>query len=221
LRRPTMVRKVVCGVDEAGRGCVVGPLVIAAVAVEKPYVAKLRELGVADSKTLTARRRRELYEAILERFKSRYVVVEPWDVDRSLRVRGGPGLNSLEYRYIAKLVDTLKPSEVLVDSPDRNTRRAGEEILKHLKTRVQLRCMVHADRKSPVVAAASIVAKVVRDNRVEELRKFYGDFGSGYPSDPKTRSWLRARLDGERLPLHVRRGWKTLEKLVQTRIDDF
>ncbi len=221
MRRPTMARTVVCGVDEAGRGCVVGPLVIAAVAVEKPFVAKLRELGVADSKTLTARRRRELYEAILEGLRSRYVVVEPWDVDRSLRVRGGPGLNSLEYRHIAKLVDALRPSEVYVDSPDRNTRRAREEILKHLKTCVRLHCMIHADRKFPVVAAASIVAKVVRDSRVEELKKILGDFGSGYPSDPKTRSWLRARLDGETLPLHVRHGWKTLEKLVQTRIDDF
>lgn len=221
MRRPTMVRRIVCGVDEAGRGCVVGPLVISAVAVEKQDVVRLRELGVADSKTLTARRRRELYEAILAEFKTKFVVIEPWDVDRSLRGLNGPGLNSLEYLNIAKLVNVLRPSEVFVDSPDRNTRRAREMILMHLKNPVKLCCMIHADRKKPVVAAASIVAKVVRDMRVEELRKVYGDFGSGYPSDPKTRRWLRAKLENRTLPPYVRRGWKTLERLVQTRIDDF
>jgi ribonuclease HII len=66
-----------------------------------------------------------------------------------------------------------------------------------------------ADRNYPVVSAASIIAKVERDHTIEELKCNYGDFGSGYMSDPKTKNFLYtlARKRGE-YPDFVRRSWK-------------
>ncbi|MEM4164109.1 MAG: ribonuclease HII [Candidatus Caldarchaeum sp.] len=210
-----------CGVDEAGRGSVLGPLVISAVLASPPQARSLRSLGVADSKTLTPLRRFELYQKLSEMLVFKTVVLEPWSVDSSLRVNGGEGLNTLEYRWIARLVDALKPDRVFVDSPDRNVAKARRKILSYVKHRAEIRCMVKGDRRNVLVAAASIIAKVERDRHVKRLRELYGDFGSGYPSDPRTRRWLADKLSGNNLPAQVRRGWKTLERLKQSRLDDF
>ncbi|MEM4189233.1 MAG: ribonuclease HII [Candidatus Caldarchaeum sp.] len=210
-----------CGVDEAGRGSVLGPLVISAVLASPRQVKSLKSLGVADSKTLTPRKRLELYGRLAEMLVFKTVVLEPAAVDSSLRVSGGEGLNSLEYKWIAWLIDVLKPDKAFIDSPDRNVGKARRKILSCLKHRAEIRCMVKGDRRNVLVAAASIIAKVERDMCVNKLKEVYGDFGSGYPSDPKTRRWLLDRLSENNMPSYVRKGWKTLALLKQSRLDDF
>ena len=72
----------------------------------------------------------------------------------------------------------------------------------------------YADETYPLVSAASIMAKVRRDSEIQKLKDIYGDFGSGYPSDPRTRDFLRRLLSGgEEVPPIVRRTWKTLQRL--------
>ncbi|MDW8359982.1 MAG: ribonuclease HII [Candidatus Caldarchaeum sp.] len=216
-----MADVLVCGVDEAGRGCVVGPLVVSAFLANSRDSKMLRELGVADSKTLTRRRRQELFNKLAENFEYETAVVPPTRITSSLRSMGGKGLNDLEYFHIARLIDKLRPRRVYVDSPDRNTRRARKRILDYLSADVEVVCMVRGDRRNVFVAAASIVAKVVRDEKVERLRRVLGDFGSGYPSDPKTRFWLSQRLDSADVSRFVRLGWKTLDRIGQTTLDIF
>ncbi|MEM1943970.1 MAG: ribonuclease HII [Candidatus Caldarchaeum sp.] len=216
-----MADGLVCGVDEAGRGCVVGPLVISAFLCRRRDAGLLRKMGVADSKSLSRRRRAELYQLLEERFRFETVLIEPRRISLSLRASGGMGLNELEYLHVARLIDRLNPSRVYVDSPDRNVRRARLMILKHLKRRADVRCMVRGDKTNIFVAAASVVAKVVRDREVERLKPVLGDFGSGYPSDPKTRRWLAQNLETSAVDGFVRLGWKTIDRLRQTRLDDF
>jgi len=213
--------QVVCGVDEAGRGCVVGPLVISAFLCRRRDAGLLREMGVADSKSLSRRRRVELYRLLEESFRFEVVLVEPRRISVSLRASGGMGLNELEYLLVAGLIDRLNPSRVYVDSPDRNVRRARLRILNHLKRRADVRCMVRGDKTNIFVSAASVVAKVVRDREVDKLKSVLGDFGSGYPSDPKTRRWLAQNLDSTDVHGFVRLGWKTIDKLRQTSLDEF
>ncbi|MCS6768999.1 MAG: ribonuclease HII [Candidatus Caldarchaeum sp.] len=216
-----MADVLVCGVDEAGRGCVVGPLVVSAFLANSRDSKMLRELGVADSKTLTRRRRQELFNKLAENFEYETAVVPPTRITSSLRSMGGRGLNELEYFHIARLIDKLGPRRVYVDSPDRNTSRARKRILDYLSADVEVVCMVRGDRRNVFVAAASIVAKVVRDEKVERLRRVLGDFGSGYPSDPKTRFWLSQRLDSADVSQFVRLGWRTIDRVRQTTLDMF
>lgn len=72
----------------------------------------------------------------------------------------------------------------------------------------------HADRVYPVVSAASIIAKVTRDEAVAVLHQQYGDFGSGYITDPKTLDFLRQwRRTHESYPPIVRVSWKTIKEI--------
>ena len=88
-----------------------------------------------------------------------------------------------------------------------------EELLNPIGLKPKLIIEYGADRKYPVVSAASIIAKYLRDRHIEDLHRIYGDFGSGYPSDPKTLNWLRRFKDINDLPPIVRRSWSTIKKL--------
>ncbi|MCS7110129.1 MAG: ribonuclease HII [Candidatus Caldarchaeum sp.] len=216
-----MADVLLCGVDEAGRGCVVGPLVITAFAAHPQDLQTLRSIGVADSKTLTPKKRLTIYNQLKKTFKIEHKIIQPRRITSNLRASGGAGLNELEYRSIAELVEKIRPVKVFVDSPDRNVGRARQRILQNLEMEVDVRCMVKGDRRHVLVAAASVAAKVVRDMKIERLKRELGDFGSGYPSDPKTRRWLVENKGFDGFSRHVRLGWKTLDRLKQTTLDQF
>ncbi len=211
-----------CGVDEAGRGAVVGPMVVAAYMLNLRHGKRLRELGVVDSKSITRARREKIYEELME-LGGKYVtaIVTPRMIDAALRQKGGVGLNTLEAEIITRLINTLKPGRVYIDSPDRNTARFKRLIAEGLESSSGLICENKADSKYVMVSAASIIAKVTRDRLVERLHKRYGDFGSGYPSDPKTRRYISGCLRSGRLPPIVRKGWKTVSLLRQTTLEEF
>ncbi len=210
-----------CGVDEAGRGAVVGPMVVAAYMLDIRHGKRLRDLGVVDSKSITRTRREKIYEELKR--EGRYVtaIVTPRMIDAALRLKGGVGLNNLEAEIITQLINTLKPRRVYIDSPDRNTVRFKRLIAEGLESYSGLVCENRADSKYVVVSAASIIAKVTRDRLVDRLHKRYGDFGSGYPSDPKTRRYISGCLRSGRLPTIVRKGWKTVSLLRQTTLEEF
>lgn len=124
------------------------------------------------------------------------------------------GLNRLEAWAAGSIVSTLRPSIAYIDSPDRNVRRFAKYVSNDTGRKTRIICSTGAEKKYPAVAAASIVAKVERDKEIERLKKRYGDFGSGYPSDPKTLSSLRKwRRTSEGLPPIVRLQWRTLSRI--------
>ncbi len=211
----------ICGVDEAGKGSVLGPMVIAAVGVASED--GLAGLGVKDSKLLAQKERERLYSLIRKRCKITTVKLDAREIDL---VRTQMTLNSAVARAHARVISRLSPSCAYVDACDVNTFRYAEMVKNNLDLECEIVSEHHADEKFPVVSAASIVAKVTRDRAISHLAKKYGEIGSGYPSDPVTIRYLTAYIDEHRHPPPIaRKSWKTviaiLAKNSQSRLIDF
>ena len=208
----------VCGVDDAGRGPVIGPLVVAGIRIEEEKLDQLRLLGVKDSKKLSPEARLKLSIEIPEIVDEYHIVeLEAAHLDRV--VNHSPKfqrLNLLEARAMAEVIEKLKPHLVYVDASDTRPERFKNNILENLSFRPKVVSEHHADEKYPSVSAASILAKVRRDSRIEELRKEYGEIGSGYAHDPITVKFLSEYyLMNQDFPPIVRRSWKTLRNIVR------
>jgi len=201
----------ICGVDDAGRGSMLGPLVIAGISLDKTKIRKLSALGVKDSKKLTAKTREELYKKIISLVDSYYVAkISPKSIDISVKKHG---LNKLEAKYMAKVISKLNPDTSFVDSCDVNPKRFGKEISR-LSNNNKIRSFHHADSRFIVVSAASIIAKVTRDKAITRLRKDH-DLGSGYPSDRKTINFVKKYYKTRKtMPNFVRKRWKPTQKIM-------
>jgi ribonuclease HII len=205
----------VAGVDEAGRGCVIGPLVVAGVALKAENLPLLSELGVKDSKLLTAKKREALYPEIIKLTENHHIIkVLPFQIDKAVEsARKLHKLNRLEAQTMAEIIDALKPDEVYVDAADVLEHRFKNHIKECLKIETKIVSKHKADKIFPVVSAASIIAKVERDREIASLRLEYGDFGSGYLTDEKTMVFLKQLLEkyGE-YPSCVRKSWKPAKR---------
>jgi ribonuclease HII len=206
----------VAGVDDAGRGAIIGPLVIAGVLLEEKDLPKLVQLRVKDSKLLSPKRREELTEPI-KKLAIKYHVEKLWPaeidkvVDSHIKLQK---LNRLEAQTMAKVIEALKPDKAIVDASDVNEARYGEHIQEHLTYKPQIISEHKADRNYPIVSAASIIAKVERDKAIAELSQRYGELGCGYPTDPMTIKFLENWLEQhDEYPDFVRKSWKPAKKL--------
>jgi ribonuclease HII len=212
---------IVGGVDEAGRGSVAGPLVVAGVSAGRKGVKELVELGVRDSKLLTPRERAMLYPEILRitQFAVPAYILPP-EIDEYVKHgKKYRKLNYLEAIYMARVIDRLGAKRVIVDAPDTNPARFRDELSELTERRCEVVAEHHADIRYPIVSAASIVAKVERDTAVEKLRSRYGDFGSGYPADPKTMEFLSRWLEREgSMPDFTRKSWKSWVRILQLKL---
>ncbi len=210
-----------CGVDEAGRGPAIGPMVVAGVCADRD---RLIEIGVKDSKKLSAGRRERL-EREIRKVATKIVirVVEPEEIDM---MRENITINEIEVRIFADVINELNCEEVYVDAADVDEERFSLEISKYLKKEVRIISRHKADEIYPEVSAASIIAKVERDRIIQKISQEIGDFGSGYPSDPRTAEFLREYYKKHgKFPPYTRLSWKNVKKIVeesrQKSIDDF
>ncbi len=217
----------ILGVDEAGRGCVMGPLVVAGVLIDERGQARLLELGVKDSKLLSRRKREHLAEEIRQIAINTHIIkLPPSEIDKAVSNRRKlHKLNRLEAKTMAMVIEALKPDIAIVDASDVLASRYGQHIEECLSFNVQVVSEHKADTNYPVVSAASIIAKVERDRNIDELKAQHGDFGSGYMSDPKTSTFLKALARRQAAyPNFVRRSWKparvakTNARMKQTRL---
>jgi ribonuclease HII len=213
--------KRIAGVDDAGRGPIIGPLVIAGVLMAEDRIKGLREMGVRDSKLLTPATRTSLSGKIRElASKVSLVEAQPKEIDEVV-LHGGKlkKLNFLEAKLMAQVINELVPEEVYVDASDVNEERYAQTVSEFLRPelkKIKIVSRHHADRTYPIVSAASIIAKVRRDEAVEALRRQYGDFGSGYITDPKTLAFLKDwRGSHSEYPPIVRLSWKTIKQIEQ------
>jgi ribonuclease HII len=206
----------IAGVDDAGRGSVIGPLVIAGVMAKEEQLSKLAEIGVKDSKLLTPHRR-EVLAPEIRQIAVDYAIekLTPRQIDDIvLNGRKLHKLNWLEAQTMARVIQKLKPDKAYVDASDVLEDRFGRDVLDCLAIKIPIVSEHKADQTYPIVSAASIIAKVERDREIAELAKVHGDFGSGYPSDPRTIDFLRhcvARTG--KYPDFVRVSWKTAQRL--------
>jgi ribonuclease HII len=217
----------ICGTDEAGRGPCFGPLVVAGVLVENDL--ELVRIGVCDSKQLTPKRREQL-APLIKNIVSKYeiIVLPAADIDD---LRKTMTLNELEVFVYSKIIEKLKPDVCYVDAVDVKEERFGRDILSLLSYKPQMISEHKADVNYPVVGAASILAKVTRDEHVRRIAqeiepKLNLPLGSGYPADPVTKKFLSTWVSRfGSLPPHVRTSWETCQKLIKNqntkRLDDF
>ena len=206
----------VAGVDEAGRGCVIGPLVVAGVLVKEENMTILRELGVKDSKLLSSKKRETLFNEISRLAENHHVVkLLPSEIDRAVECkRKLHKLNRLEAQTMAQIINALNPDEAYVDAADVFEDRFKQHIQEGLAVKVKITARHKADKIYPVVSAASIIAKVERDREIAALKVVYGDFGSGYVTDQKTllflKEWMKTHSE---YPSCVRQSWKTAKQV--------
>jgi len=205
----------VAGVDEAGRGCIIGPLVVAGVLLERKKLHRLSQLGVKDSKLLFPKKRQAIFSEIMCLAEKHYVVkLLPSQIDRAVeRKRKLHKLNRLEAQTMTQIINVLKPDEVYVDAADVLEERFKHHIQEGLTFKTKITARHKADRIYPIVSAASIIAKVERDKEIETLKGVYGDFGSGYLTDKKTLQFLKQCLQKHpEYPNCVRKSWKTAKQ---------
>ena len=215
----------IAGVDEAGRGPLIGPMVICGVLVNSTTLEEIENMGVRDSKTLTPLRREKL-AAKIESIADKIIIrsVSASEIDR---LRKRMTMNEIEVKEFVEVVTALNPQKIYLDAADVKASRFGERIgeMSGLTSKGADIVSEHkADSKYPIVSAASIIAKVQRDQAITRLYRRFGDFGSGYPSDPKTIEFVKRLVkDKQKLPSIIRHSWDSVRKIraavEQTRLD--
>lgn len=213
------------GVDEAGRGPVLGPLVVAGVVLHQDDLPQLVENGLADSKFVPKAKREQLYQTILGKaIDYKVIIIEAMDIDTQRA--NATNLNKIEMNSFVEILLLMKQwSKAYVDACDRNAKRFQLTLQNRVNTNIIAEHF--ADQTYPIVSAASIIAKVVRDREIEKYHNEYGvDFGSGYPHDKKTNRFLNDYISQYgKLPMVARKSWATakraIEKHEQSNLDEF
>ena len=201
-----------CGIDEAGRGPVMGPLVVAAVMIEDD--GPLRKIGVKDSKKLSPAVREKMYAEITEVSGHRTIVLSAEEIDSE---RSRMTMNEIELQMFADAVVGTDVSEVYADCPDVNTASFSSSLSRKLGG-MKVTAEHKADDVYPIVSAASIIAKVTRDRIIQQISDEFGeDIGSGYPSDPVTIDFIAKWIkENGNAPPYTRRSWETVRKMMSS-----
>ena len=206
----------ICGIDEAGRGPVIGPLVIAGVNFKDDSI--LIENNVRDSKTISPNRRKELANIIKENALNYEIIkISASDIDDLRKIQT---INEIEVNGFSKIIDKLQPDLCYVDAADVNDVRFGKNIQNKIKNKIKIISKHKADNIYPIVGAASILAKTIRDKEINNIstileKKINLPIGSGYPSDPITINFLNKWFEKYRtFPPYVRLSWRTTQKII-------
>ncbi len=203
----------ICGIDEAGRGPVIGPLVTCGVVVDEEGEKELTALGVTDSKLILPKKREKLMEQIIKIAKAYEVVIlSPKDIDAAL-ADPGTNLNWLEADTTAQIINKLKPERAIVDCPSNNIEAYTTYLRKKLNVDCELVVEHKADLNHISAAAGSIIAKVTRDREIQKIKEEIGqEIGSGYPADPITKAFLKDNYN--KYPDIFRKSWQTYKNVV-------
>ncbi|WP_305513711.1 MULTISPECIES: ribonuclease HII [unclassified Methanobrevibacter] len=201
----------ILGIDEAGRGSVLGPMVIAGVIVPEKMEKVLERMGVKDSKKLAPHRRTILSRKLKKMFEYDIIVITASEIDE-MRAEG-INLNEIEKNAMEDLILRLKPEKAIVDAVDVKAERFQENLCKD--TGFNVIAEHKADDNYIQVSAASIIAKAERDDQIAEINEEFiksGGIGSGYPSDPTTKKFL-TNYTYDEMPDFVRLSWNTVAKM--------
>ncbi len=208
------------GIDDAGRGPVIGPMVLAGCLIDEETEKEFKKLGVKDSKQLTEKRREFLAEIIRDKAETfEVVVISPGEIES--QNKNGVKLNEVEALACAKIINKInkgfKEMKVIVDCPSPGLENWKRFLVSKVKipSNLEVSCEHKADRNHISVSAASIIAKSVREKEMSKLKEKYGkDMGSGYSSDPNTSKFLVKNV--KKLNNHgiFRKTWSTWRNAV-------
>ncbi len=202
------------GIDDAGRGPLIGPMILAGVLIDKNGEAVLKKNNVKDSKIVSHPIRIKLAEIIKETTLNYHVTKTfPEQIDKA--INSGVNLNTLEAMKTAEIINELNNKKnkikVIVDCPSVNIKAWRSKLLEFIehKDNLDVVCEHKADVNHVSVSAASILAKVTREEEISKLKQGYGDFGSGYPSDPYTKKFLKEQGNNLKNSGLFRKTWAT------------
>ena len=211
----------ILGIDDAGRGPLIGLMILAGVVLTKAQEAVLKKAGAKDSKLLSHTERIRIGEIIKKNSVSNHIVkAYPEEIDSS--IKKGINLNTLEAQKMAEAINSLndgkKQIKVIVDCPSINVTKWREKLISFIKhsSNLSIACEHKADYNYVAVSAASILAKVAREEEMDKLRKkykSYGDIGSGYPADPITQEFLKKNGKALADTGIFRKSWSTWKEL--------
>ena len=214
--------EIIIGIDDAGRGPVIGPMVLAGVLIRKEDEAILKEWDVKDSKKLTPEKRSEIEKKLKKKFVYFTEITSAEEIDS--RTNMGINLNRIEaiksasiINHLIKNLENSDKVKVIIDCPSTNTEAWRDVVLGYVdkKEAIELSCEHKADVNHLSCSAASIIAKTARDSEIEKIKKKIGiDFGSGYCADPLTCDFLEKHLEEFKDSGIIRKTWDTFERAV-------
>ena len=204
------------GIDDAGRGPLIGPMILAGVLWTGEVERKLKKENIKDSKLLSHVERVRLAQIIRVNVSAyKTVLVFPSEIDSTLN------LNTLEASKMAEIINAMNTGKmkqekitVVIDCPSVNIsawQKTLESFVKE-KDNLKIICEHKADANYLSVSAASILAKVQREEEVEKIKKEFGEIGSGYPSDPTTKKFLSEKGKELKDSGIFRKSWSTWRK---------
>ncbi len=214
------------GIDDAGRGPVIGPMVLAGCLIDDKTATKFKKWGVRDSKQLTPKRREFLAEKIKEEAETFEVVMADAD-EINTKQDSGTNLNMLEALKTAKIINKInnqisskdhpegRKIRVVVDCPSTSIIKWRDFLMTKIKdlSNLEVICEHKADKNHVSVSAASILAKSAREKEMDKLKKKYGEeMGSGYTSDPSTSKFLTKNVNKHNNSGIFRKNWSTWKK---------
>lgn len=203
----------ILGIDEAGRGSVIGPLVVGGVMIKKEDEEKLRKIRVRDSKELSPEQRKKLYPKIKKIAKDYvFLKIPAQEIDK---LRGEKiNLNKIEAQRMAQIIKSLGADVAYVDAPQVSTEKFKAYLLNLAKNHTEIVSENYADKKYPVVSAASIIAKVERDKEIEKIKEITGfDCGVGYSHDSRAIAFVKKFMRHEKFSKYIRHSWITVSDL--------
>ena len=211
----------VIGIDEAGKGPVIGSMFIGFSIINleglkdlNSYQELLKGFGVTDSKKLSPKKRNAIYNELKNNMDMKYVQLTPAIIDANYF--SGGNLLDLEVRGMIKILEDERPDLIMVDALTSRPDKFGEKLLSKLSYKPKIISENKADLKYEVVGAASIIAKELREQEVAQIKlntNEYGNCGSGYPSDPNTKIFIKENWNNEKIDFIFRKSWATYKNL--------
>lgn len=203
------------GIDDAGRGPVIGPMVLAGCLIDEETEKEFKKIGVKDSKQLTPKRREFLADLIREKaITFEVIIIHPEEIDGSNSE--GINLNDVEAFACARIINQINKGfdkiHVAIDCPSTNLSVWGDRVKMRVNnlSNLEVSCEHKADQNHVAVSAASILAKSTREKEMDVLREKYGkEIGSGYSSDPLTARFLAHNLRKYNDHGIFRKSWAT------------
>lgn len=202
------------GIDEAGRGPVIGPLVVAGVHIKKEHEPHLKDLGITDSKLLSPKKRENLEKEIKKIATNvRIIIIPAKQIDNNMK---NISLNHIEMNAMITIINsTPHATKTIIDLPS-NSKTFTQELEAKITTKTKITAEFKADLNYTAVSAASILAKTERDRQIILIEKKHKVIiGSGYPSDPKTKIFLKEYIQShDTLPPYIRKSWQTTKDIL-------
>jgi ribonuclease HII len=214
--------ELILGIDDAGRGPVIGPMILAGCLIDEPTEKEFKRLGIKDSKELTPKRREFLAAIIREKAETFEITLAyPKEIDE--RLAKGTNLNHLEAIKTAEIINKINKGynriKVIIDCPSVGIGNWTDLLKTKIEnlSNLEVVCEHKADKNHISVSAASILAKSAREKEMDILKKLYGnEMGSGYTSDPSTIKFLENNAQKHEDAGIFRKSWETWRVTIES-----